>query len=255
MSQFTTWCAVTKENVNGHEMTLLNAEPKKIDNAVNAVTELIPLQYAEEERIAHLMKNLGKPAVAKYINEKLPRAKKIRSGDLGEILGTFYVKEFTVFNYGVQRLRWKDHPNMSMRGEDLLAFGVDDKGEILILKGEAKSNASLSDATMEAARKALSANNGLPSPHAISFLADRCFEHGQINLADLLDKLQLQQGIKSSQVTHLMFIFSGNNPAQKLRCDLNLCDSSIKQISVGLRVVEHQKFIKLVFDRVTSNGD
>ncbi|CAG9933291.1 protein of unknown function [Candidatus Nitrotoga arctica] len=42
-------------------------------------------------------------------------------------------------------MRWKVHRNMSMRGEDVLAFGLDAAtGDVLILKGEAKSRVSLS---------------------------------------------------------------------------------------------------------------
>ena len=51
-----------------------------------------------------------------------------------------------------------------------------------------------------------------------------------------------------------MFTFSGNDPAAHLRRDLQSYTGSIEQISVGLRVVEHQKFIKSVFDMVSSNG-
>lgn len=255
MAQFNKWCVATKENVNGYEMTILNAEPKKINVATKVLSKLIPSQYASHVRIAHLMKSLGKTAVAEFIEEKLPTSKSIRSGDLGEILGTLYLGEFTAFTHGVQRLRWKDHRNMSMRGEDVLAFGVDAAtGEFLVLKGEAKSRVSLSGTTVTAARKALSANKGRPSAHAISFLADRCFEQGQTHLADLLDTAQLKLRIKESQVTHLMFTFSGNDPSAHLRRDLQSCTGSIEQISVGLRVVEHQNFIKSVFDMVSSNG-
>lgn len=255
MVQFAKWCVATKESVNGHEMTVLDAEPKKVNAAVKTLAKLIPSQYASGARVAHLMKTLGKTAVAEFIEEKLPTTKPIRSGDLGEILGTSYLGEFTAFKHGVQRLRWKDHRNMSMRGEDVLAFGVDTAtGDVLVLKGEAKSRVSLTGTTVTAARKALSANKGRPSAHAISFLADRCFEQGEAHLTDLLDTAQLKTRIKASQVTHLMFTFSGNDPAAHLRRDLQSYTGSIEQISVGLRVVEHQKFIKSVFDMVSSNG-
>ncbi|WP_107316599.1 Hachiman antiphage defense system protein HamA [Achromobacter xylosoxidans] len=255
MAQFAKWCTTVKESVNGHEMTVLNANPQKIDGAVKVLSKLVPSQYASDARVAHLMKSLGKTAVAEYIEEKLPTSKSIRSGDLGEILGTSYLGEFTVFTQGVKRLRWKDHRNMSMRGEDVLAFGVDaTSGEILVLKGEAKSRVTLSGTTVTAARKALSANKGRPSAHAISFVADRCFEQGHTHLADLLDSAQLKTRLKASQVTHLMFTFSGNDPATHLRRDLATYTGSIEQVSVGLRVEEHQKFIKAVFDLVGSNG-
>lgn len=52
----------------------------------------------------------------------------------------------------------------------------------------------------------------------------------------------------------MMFTFSGNDPTQILRTDLNNYKGSIKQISVGIRVQKHQEFIKLVFEQVNING-
>lgn len=55
MTQFAKWCVATKESVNGPEMTVLDAEPTKVNAAVKVLAKLIPSQYASGARVAHLI--------------------------------------------------------------------------------------------------------------------------------------------------------------------------------------------------------
>jgi hypothetical protein len=246
------WCDEVEEAVSTHNLRRLSANPAKLPQAVSALAKAVPEYYAEPDRIANLFRKLGKNAAAKYVAEKLPTKKSIRSGDLGEILCTAYVHKATPFKMGIKRLRWKDHRNMSMRGEDVLAFSLSGKGNLLkILKAEVKSRASMSSAVIEEARLALSANNGLPSPHAISFVADRLIESGVTVLGDALDEALLKNGIKPSQVSHMLFTFSGSDPLKLLKTNLLAYVGSVPQHYVALRVTTHQSFIKAVFEEVT----
>ena len=140
---------------------------------------------------------------------------------------------------------------MSMRGEDLLAFSLESKGGVLkILKAEVKSRASMPTSVIEEARGALAGNKELPSPHAISFIADRLDETGDSKLRDALDKAQLKDGLKLSQMTHMLFTFSANNPSNLLKKNLLAYTGSVTQHYVALQVKTHQAFIKAVFDAV-----
>jgi len=161
------------------------------------------------------------------------------------------VLEETTFKLGIKRLRWKDHRNMSMRGEDVLAFSLDPKtGSLKILKAEVKSRVSMATAVIEEARAALSSNKELPSPHAISFVADRLDEAGDAELCDALDNAQLIDGLKVSQVTHMLFTFSGSNPSNLLKNNLSAYTGAVPQQYVALQVKLHQAFIKAIFDTV-----
>ncbi|CAB3700767.1 hypothetical protein LMG1866_02556 [Achromobacter ruhlandii] len=214
MIKFMEWCNETEEAVSTHKLCRLSADPAKHAQVVDTLAEAVPDYYAAPVRIAQLLKKLGKEAAANYVEQKLPTKVTIRSGDLGEILCTAYVHEATPFNLGIKRLRWKDHRNMSMRGEDVLAFRLSGKsGSLKILKAEVKSAATMSSTIIGKAREALSANSGLPSPHAISFVADRLNEAGDTALGDALDKAQLKDGIKPAHVSHMLFTFSGNDPS------------------------------------------
>lgn len=256
MAKIKKWCDSNDEQVKGHLLRVLEAIPLKIDNGIEAVAKIVPGHYASEERVVRLMRRLGKAKAAAFIEQKLPSSKNIRSGDLGEILGASYVAEFTDFKMGINRLRWKDHREMAMRGDDIIAVLADSSPEkIKFLKGEVKSSVSLSATTVSNARKALLKNQGRPSAHTLSFLADRLHEKGHSELAELIDEAQLDKGIKLSQVSHLMFIFSGNDPAPLLRKDLNAYTGNVSQHAVGLRVTVHQEFIKAVYEKVIADGE
>ena len=132
---------------------------------------------------------------------------------------------------------------MSMRGEDVLAFNLDPKGSGLkILKAEVKSRAGMKTAVIEEARTALCANNGLPSPHALAFVADRSNEIGDTVLGDALDKALLKDGIRASQVSHMLFTFSGNDPLKLLKANLQSYVGLVPQHYVDRRVDGQQDF-------------
>jgi len=210
--------------------------------------------YVSAERYADILTKLGKPAAAQYLREKLPQTKSMRSGDLGEVLAISYIEQETIWNQTAKKLRWKDHREMAMRGDDLLAIGFDDGG-IRFLKGEAKSRANLSKTILDDARKALRRNNGRPTPHALAFLSDRLADEGREDIADQVNTAQYRDGISIDRVSHMIFTFSGNNPERLLKASLAKYGGKVFQISVGLRVKAHQGFIKEVFDKVISDGD
>lgn len=251
MTKFAEWCVESEIPVASHKLRVLAAKPTKQSHAVKLIAKAVPDYYAAPDRIAGLLTRLGRPEAAKYVKEKLPTSLAIRSGDLGEILCTAYVREATSFNIGIKRLRWKDHRNMSMRGDDVLAFSIGPKGKTLrVLKAEIKSRATLRSSVVKEARKALAEHGELPSAHAIGFVADRLGETGDKPLRDALDDVQLKHGFKTSQVTHMLFTFSGNDPSNMLSVNLSTYAGVVPQHYVGLQVSNHQAFIKSVFDAV-----
>lgn len=251
MSKFCEWCTDSETTVASHRLRLLTADPTKQPHAVQVVAKALPDYYAAPVRVAGLLARLGRIEAAKYVAEKLPTLPTIKSGDLGEILCNAYVLEATPFRLGIKRLRWKDHRNMSMRGEDVLAFSLGDKGTGLkVLKAEVKSRAAMPTLVIEEARKALSANGDLPSAHAMSFVADRLDENGDKALKDALDDALLRDGLKVSQVTHMLFTFSGSNPSNLLKTNLAAYAGVVPQNYIALQVKPHQAFIKAVFDKL-----
>src|SRR5699024_348206 len=135
----------------------------------------LPNQYAHPSRISGILASLGKPAASAFLTTKVPKTKTTRSGDLGEILGAQYATHHMGFRM-VERLRWKDHAEMAMRGDVLVGLRLNSQGTLALLKGEAKSREKLATTVVNQADQALRYDDGLPSPHALSFVADRLCE-------------------------------------------------------------------------------
>ncbi|MDI1259904.1 Hachiman antiphage defense system protein HamA [Aquabacterium sp.] len=251
MTRFHEWCNDTETPIADHTLRLLAADPTKQPHAVKVVAKAVPSYYVSSDRAAQLLGRLGRTKLAKFVKEKLPTTKAIRSGDLGEVLCTAYIGEATSFTLGITKLRWKDHREMAMRGEDVLAFSLNARGKGLkVLKTEVKSRVAMGSGVIGDARKALSSNKGLPSAHALSFVADRLFEQGDKALRDAIDDVQLKSALKQSQVSHMLFTFSGNDPSKLLTTNLTNYKGAVPQMYVALSVKAHQDFIKSVFDAV-----
>lgn len=246
---FSTWSTRENKKVGKHRLTVMTAAENAMEIAPAVLAEIAPEHYASPERIADVLERLGKPAAAAYIRGRLPTTKTARSGDLGEILSSEYIAAEAEYVVPIKRLRWKDHRNMAMRGDDLIAIRPPSKRtRIGFLKAETKSRAALNAATVTEARDALNAHNGLPSPHALGFVSDRLHETGKDEFGDLIDDAQLNEGISVGQVEHLLFTFSGNGPSSFLSDNLNAYDGPISQYAVGLRVATHEQLIAAVYD-------
>ena len=251
MALFDDWSDETEANVNGHRLRLVTLKDGHDVVAQERAVEILPDHYASPEQVAHVLERLGMEAAAEYLRQKLPNKLSLRSGDLGEIFATEYIEERTDFSAPVKRLRWRDHREMAMRGDDVIGLRPAAEGQpINFLKVEAKSEAALKTRTITNARGALNGDDGLPSQHALTFIADRLHEMGEDELSDAILKAQLVDGITTAQVQHLLFTFSGNDPNNFLRADLNGCGDAIPQNGVGLRIADHQDFIRRVFEEV-----
>jgi hypothetical protein len=123
------------------------------------------------------------------------------------------------------------------------------------LKTEAKSRQALGKDVMKEAREGLDGSDGRPAPHALTFVADRLREIGNIALADIIESAQLVDGITDGQMEHLLFTFSGNDPLKFQKTSLGSYAGVIKQNAVGLWNLNHQKFIADVYKKVDDGID
>ncbi|MFF1832383.1 Hachiman antiphage defense system protein HamA [Paenarthrobacter sp. NPDC058040] len=239
----------TQEDVGPHKVVrMVPADDVAVDIGVKWAAAAVPRHYVSADEIAVVLNALGKPQAAEVLSGKLPLSKRTRSGELGEVLATQYVARELGYRM-IARLRWKDSREMPMRGDDLLGIRMaDDKLEFL--KGEAKSRTSLSTSTLDEAETALLSEHGLPTPHAMMFVAARLREMGETNLYVKILAAQLHGRIRSGDVTHLLFTFSGNSPLVLLRNHTNAYKGEIRRLGVGLQVPEHQLFIRRVFEKV-----
>ncbi|MBB3475399.1 Hachiman antiphage defense system protein HamA [Sphingomonas sp. BK345] len=248
MVDFPTWCDRTDEAHGVHALQVVTARAADTDFGRDAVAALVPGHYAAEEQVARILRRLGRPKSATFIEGKLPTTKSIRSGDLGEILATEYVASQTPYIVPVKRLRWKDHRNMAMRGDDVIGLRQDPAtGRLAFLKGESKSRVSLAAGVVAEARTGLDKDGGLPSAHALEFISSRLMDGGQEDLADAIDDALLKHGIAPPSVQHLLFTFSGNDPAGYLRPSVRSYTGGYVQRYVGVRIATHGTFVADVY--------
>ena len=233
----------------------MNGQVANLSTGIQVTAAIIPGHYASEEHVARALARLGKQAAANLIEGKLPTTKAIRSGDLGEVYATEWIDAHSDgYRAPIKRLRWKDHRNMAMRGDDVIGILQDASTQRLhFLKTEAKSRASLTAQVVVEARAVLDKDGGLPSPHALSYISERLIDLNNLSLTDAIDDALYKQGIPLQNVRHLLFTFSGNEPDALLTASLQAYTGSIDQWAVGLRVERHAAFICAVYDRVITN--
>ncbi|MCY4541152.1 MAG: SAVED domain-containing protein [Rhodobacteraceae bacterium] len=255
--QFDVWCDFADIVVGKHRLFLIDGDPAKLSEGVSETAAILPGHYASEKHIARVFDRLRKAAAAKLIRQKLPTSKTMRSGDLGEIFATEWINSHSGGYFApVKRLRWKDHRDLAMRGEDVIAIRKDPQsGWLQFLKTEAKSRAMLSSSVIADARDGLDKDMGLPSAHALAFISARLIEIGDCELADAIDDALLKFCISPQDVRHLMFVLSGSNPERMLTTSLKNYKGTIPQWGVGLRINDHVKFVGTVYDQVIANGD
>jgi len=257
MAQFNDWCISVDTLVGHHLQRVMTSKVAKLGVGIQATAASVPSHYASEEQVARALGRLGKAAAAALIESKLPTTKQIRSGDLGEIYATEWIDAHSGgYRAPIKRLRWKDHRNMAMRGDDVIGILQDPQSKRLqFLKTEAKSRATLSTQVLTEARAGLDKNGGLPSAHALHFISARLLELGNLPLADAIDDALLKHGVPPQSVRHLLFTFSGNAPDALLTTSLQAYPGPINQLAVGLRVEGHAAFIGAVYDRVIADAN
>ncbi len=246
---------ITKITNANNSLTIMKLKSSDYDMLVTELINLIPEHYIAPEAIADILTRLGKNAASQKLKDKIPIVKKIRSGDVGEVITSDYIDEYTEYFVPIKKLRWRDHRDMAMRGDDVLGIFIDKNQKIKFLKGEAKSNKSLSRSVLERAQEELNNDDGLPAPHALGFVIDRLKEIGETELASLLEKVQLVDGIKKQQVEHLLFTFTSSNPETLQKEAFESYEGKISQSSVCLQTRDHQEFINRVYQGVCDELD
>ena len=257
MVQFNDWCDSADTPLGNHHVRVMTGRPADAATGIQVTATAVPAHYAAEERIAAALARLGKVAAAQMITNLLPQTPQIRSGDLGEIYATEWIDAHSGYRAPIKRLRWKDHRNMAMRGDDVIGMLLDTATQRLrFLKTEAKSRIDLRAQTLEEARTGLDKDGGLPSSHALSFISARLMELGtDAPLVDAIDEALYRHGIPPESVKHLLFTFSGNSPQALLTQALQAYPGSFEQLGVGLHVDGHAAFVGAVYDRVIADAN
>lgn len=247
---------VTTQTEGEHTFHIMVLRPEEFEGLVSSVSGLLPEHYISPDSIADILERLGKAATAQKLKDKIPEATKTRSGDVGEVVTTNYIEGSTAYSVPIRKLRWRDHRDMAMRGDDVIGIHINPYDQsIRFLKAEAKANKSLSRAVLRKAREELDNDGGLPAPHALGFVIDRLKDIGNHDLAHKIEKAQLVDGIRAEQTEHLLFTFTASDPSTLQKEAFESYKGNIKQTSVGFRISAHQEFIESVYQGVIDGLD
>lgn len=253
MTRFDQWCEpIRTTSVGSHTIGVLVSLNDAV--GVGAIAADLPSLYAKSASLSRIAARLGKPQVSEFLRQKFPQKPGARSGDLGEILAGAYLEEDYGYVVGPSRLIHRDHQDWAMRGDDVLGARLDSGTRVLIVKGEAKSRAQARASVVAEARQSLQREDGLPSAHSLTQFAERLLHTVDEELGDAILQALLTEGVRPESVTHLMFLFAGNDPSNHVVADLAGYSGEILQRAVILRVQGHQEFIRAAFEQAIANG-
>ena len=252
------WCC-GKRTLDGRKtLWRLNEREGARDEVLKDLSDRVLNHYISDEEIARFVETLDFPKAAESIRELLPMAATGRSGDLGEILAAEFVEERLDFDVPIKKLRYKDHREMAMRGDDMIAVAHDNKERLTILKGEAKSARRLSRGTVAEARERLEENHGRPSAHSLIFVARKLIQSGDSGKKELgaeILKEAVNRPVPKRRLAHLLFTLCGNRMKDIVRDDFDAADGGREQHSVNLRIKDHGEFVDVVYVEASSIGN
>lgn len=258
MPLFYDWCENDEEEENRKRFWKLTEKDAAREDILPDLAETVRSHYDSLERIAEDVEILGYKNAAAILRERLPRGKKARSGDLGEILASELIEEKLGFDVPVRRMRFKDGREVALRGDDFIGVAYDEERDRLrLLKGESKSRMSLGRGTITAARRALDRDDGRCTPASLLFVADRLMDRGGAEevLGKVIRKEVATRTLPPARIYHVLFTMSGNAPPDALADDFEALDQIRRQIVVNLRIEDHQEFIAEVYEEAGDLGD
>jgi len=235
----------TRPEVGVEELLVLQERPGRRSMIEVAIQETVKDHLAGLDVVKRIG---GYKKTLSYIRNKLPTAKRVRSGDFGEILASEYIDQCTEYHVPIKRLRWKDDRDTTMRGNDVIAIRKRMK-RWCVLKAEAKSKANLGETVVGKAVEGLEKHAGRPNPSSLAFISSRLHELNNHSEAAVFVDFQSRTP-EPDEIEHLVFTLSGNNPTNHLKKHLGKKTAPIRRHLVGCVIADHQQFIKTIFDRI-----
>lgn len=188
---------------------------------------------------------------AKY----LPIDDKTRKGDLGEILLSKYLEEVTGFtSFGIYRLVYGTNIDKSMFGDDVLLFHPSNINDSVIY-GESKVRGEPSNQVIDEIVNNLQGMRKFPV--SITFITKRLIERGDCDLAQEINKMQVQMAQNKVPVRNIGFLMSkrdaehaGQDTLSKVVSHLNYTNPNLAFIALGIDDV--QQFVDEAYQRANN---
>jgi hypothetical protein len=258
MPLFDDWCDNNEDREEKKRFWKLTEKADGREAILDDLAERVRSHYDSLERIADDVEALDYEAASAILRERLPRGKKARSGDLGEILASELIEEKLGFEVPVRRMRFKDGREVALRGDDFIGVEYDDdQGRLRLLKGESKSRKTLSKGAIKGARRTLNRDDGRCTPISLLFVADRLMDRGgdEEIIGKVIRAEVARRALPPARIAHALFTVSGNAPPEALAQDFEALGQERRHLVINLHIEDHQEFIKEIYEEAAKLGD
>ena len=232
----------------GGQIHYLTERPDSREEVWESIVQAVRSHYIDRDALQAYCDELDYPGAAAAFAVMVPADPRSRSGELGEILATEYVNEQLEVDVHVKRMRNKDERNTALRGDDLLGVAFSDDGELLVLKGEAKSRQFLDSSVLDEAEAKLLQNDGRPSQHSLGFIATHLMRRDR-KLASAVARYNLRQ--LRGTLSHLIVTLTQSKPRtlfpKRLR---GTYPADISRKLVGMVITKHKETVAKVYEEV-----
>jgi hypothetical protein len=194
------------------------------------------------------LRRIGFTKTLRLLSQRLPRERRTRTGNFGEVLASEHLRQRYGYQMPVFKLRYMDHPNMPMRGEDLVAFRLSGKRVIAgLCIGEAKTMQAFRPQEVQDAHDRL---KQAYHPHPVSLAMISSILYGQKSpLAEEVDKVLETLSVRSFPRENWIFLVTGNDPANPFSV-VQAADEVIENLTcVNLCLADLEALVQEVFDR------
>lgn len=182
------------------------------DAAKPSLSQAIVDHHLHRQLVADRLRDLGHLQTAAVIADELPKSDRTRKGNFGEVIASEHLVQRYGFLMPVFKLRFRDHPNLPMRGEDVIAFVRDAQGAITkVCVGEAKVIVAFAHQTVEKAHERL-AYTYHPHPETLHLIVSILHERGDHAFARDVDRLRDRLASGAVAQENWIFIITDDAP-------------------------------------------
>ena len=227
------------------------------DEVKDHLAEAILDHHIAPQAVSGALRRRGFNEAAAYLASRLPADDRTRTGNFGEVLASEHLRQCHGYEMPVFKLRFMDNPRMPMRGEDVIAFRLDDRRTIVALcVGESKASKVFDSREVEDAHERLK-QAYRPHPVSLAMISNILHDKGD-SLAEQVDAILEELSKRPVRRENWIFIFTASRPRDPFAPIQGLADVVENLTCVDLQIEGMDSLITELFERPlgrNSQGD
>jgi hypothetical protein len=210
-----------------------------------ALTQAVVDHHSHLNRVNNWIETLGFANTKVELDKQLQLNHRTKMGNFGEVIASEALIQREGYSMPVFKLRYRDS-KLPMRGEDIVAFRIDNNGKIdLLIVGEAKAYAAYAAQAVEKALERLDICYN-PHPQTLNLLAEILYGANRDVEAKAIDELIVNLATKQITQEHWIVFVTGNQHADPFAC-INTPRLGPRVICVDLPLSDLTNLVNTVF--------